>query len=419
MKIKTEEKTFDEVCAIPKEKHVKPKKTNIFFRTLLKVVSQKEIKDINFKLNEINMEKLAKNEPCLYLMNHSSFTDLQIASHILYPKPFNIVCTADGFVGKKWLMRNLGCIPTKKFISDITLVRDMNYAVNKLKTSVLMYPEASYSFDGTETPLPDSLGKCIKTLGVPVVTVITHGAFLRDPLYNNLQKRKTDVSADMEYLLSKEEIREKSPEEINEIIKAEFSVNYFKEQTEKGVKVNEPFRADGLNRVLFQCPHCMTEGQTEGKGTTLKCHSCGAEYELTETGELKNLNGETIFNSVPTWYAFERENVRREIEEGKYGLNIPVKIMVQKDFKAIYDVGNGTLAHSRDGFVLEGCDGKLHFELKPQQSYSLYADYFWYEIGDVISIGDSNMIYYCFPLEKGDFVAKTRLATEEMFKMSR
>ena len=25
---------------------------------------------------------------------------------------------------------------------------------------ILMYPEASYSFDGTATPLPESLGKC-------------------------------------------------------------------------------------------------------------------------------------------------------------------------------------------------------------------------------------------------------------------
>lgn len=80
-------------------------------------------------------------------------------------------------------MRLLGCIPAKKFINDITLIKDMRYTLQKLHASVLMYPEASYSFDGTETPLPDSLGKCIKLLKVPVIMLRTYGAFLRDPLY--------------------------------------------------------------------------------------------------------------------------------------------------------------------------------------------------------------------------------------------
>ena len=48
------------------------------------------------------MEKLRRGEPCLYLMNHSSFIDLKIASTILYPRPFNIVCTSDGFVGRSF-----------------------------------------------------------------------------------------------------------------------------------------------------------------------------------------------------------------------------------------------------------------------------------------------------------------------------
>ena len=90
---------------------------------------------------------------------------------MLYPRPFNIVCTSDGFVGKAGLMRALGCIPTRKFQPDTALVRDMLYAVKKLKSSILLYPEASYSFDGTATPLPESIGKCVKALNVPVVMI--------------------------------------------------------------------------------------------------------------------------------------------------------------------------------------------------------------------------------------------------------
>ena len=60
----------------------------------------------------------------------------------------------------------------------------------------------------------------------------------------------------------------------------------------------------------------------------------------------------------------------------------------------------------------------LHYEQKSKASYSLYADYYWYEIGDVICIGDSKVLYYCFPKTEQDVVAKTRIATEEIFKLS-
>ena len=70
------------------------------------------------------------------------------------------------------------------------------------KTSVLMYPEASYSFDGTATALPRKMGVLLKKFGVPVVTVITQGAFACQPLYNELKKRKVRISADVQCLFT-------------------------------------------------------------------------------------------------------------------------------------------------------------------------------------------------------------------------
>ena len=156
-----------------------------------------------------------------------------------------------------------------------------------------------------------------------------------------------------------------------------------------------------------------------GKGTHLTCEHCGAAYELTELGELRALEGEAKFTHVPDWYQWQRENVRRELEEGKYRLDVPVDIYMLVDTKAVYRVGEGRLEHSKDGFVLRGCEGKLEYRQKPPASYSLYADYYWYELGDMICIGDHQTLYYCFPREGGDIVAKTRLATEELYHMTR
>ena len=111
--------------------------------------------------------------------------------------------------------------------------------------------------------------------------------------------------------------------------------------------------------------------------------------------------------------------VRAEIERGEYALDVPVDVYVLADYKALYSVGEGRLTHDRNGFHLTGCDGKLHYEQKPLASYSLYSDFNWYELGDVISIGNNDHLFYCFPKSEGDIVAKTRLAAEELYKIVR
>lgn len=68
---------------------------------------------------------------------------------------------------------------------------------------------------------------------------------------------------------------------------------------------------------------------------------------------------------------------------------------------------------------MNGCNGKIHYTQAPSYSYSLYSDFYWYEIGDMICIGDEKAQYYCFPKEGGDIVAKTRLAVEELYKLVR
>lgn len=433
MKIKTAKMGYEEVLALPAWEHEKPIRQRLLFRMILLLLSVWDLWMTRFTYRTVGLEKLGKDEPCLVLMNHSSFIDLKIAARLLVTRPFHVVCTSDGFVGKRWMMRLIGCIPTRKFMMDVTLVRDMVYVVRELKSSILMFPEASYSFDGTQTPLPESLGKCLKLLKVPVVMIRTNGAFARDPLYNNLQLRKVRVSAEVEYLLSPEEIARKSPQELNDILQEKFTFDYFRWQQENKIRVAEPFRADGLNRMLYKCPRCRTEGRMQGQGTKIGCRQCGETYELTEYGYLQahedqgtesasgaetETCGQLRFTHIPDWYRWERECVRQELEAGTYRLEVPVAIYMLVNMDCVYQVGEGTLVHTKEGFHLTGCDGRLDYRQEPMASYSLYSDFYWYEIGDVICIGDARAQYYCFPQNCGDIVAKTRLATEELYKLT-
>ena len=417
MKIKSIRKPYPDVAAMPRASHKNPRKPSRLLAALIRFIGASDLKDVNFSYTTENMEK-AGDGPWFVLMNHSSFLDLEMVAVMLKNKPYQIVCTSDGLVGKEGLMRAIGCIPTQKFVSDIGLIGDLKYAFETNGTSVLMFPEASYSFDGTATPLPRKMGILFKGLKVPVVMITTFGSFARDPLYNNLQKRKVDVTAKMECLLSVDEIAEKSVVEIDEILDRAFSFDYFRWQEENGIEINEPFRADGLNRILYKCPSCMNEGETEGKGTKFVCNACGKSYEMDTLGRLIADDGKNTFTHIPDWYAWEREMVRNEILSDRYALDTEVEIGMVIDYKAVYMVGEGTLHHDRNGFRLTGCEGQLHYAQPVPASYSLYSDYFWYEIGDVICIGNKDALYYCFPKKK-DVVAKTRIAAEELYKIDR
>ena len=422
--MKTTVKTmdYDQVMALPRGQHWTPKKPNFFWRSLVRAISGLGMGGCKLDATWEGFEKIGKDEPCLILMNHSCFLDMQIAYRILFPRAFNIICTSDAFVGfgglMGWLMRTIGCVPTQKFVTDLSLVQDMEYCFKKLKSSVLMYPEASYSFDGTATMLPRKFGVLLKKFDVPVVIIETRELFLRNPLYNELQIRKgANAKARAYVLYTRDDIREKSVKELSDGIDAAFDFDHFKWQKEHEFHIDDDFRADGLHRILYKCPSCGAEDKTEGRGTVLTCHSCGKQYELTTLGEMKALEGETEISHIPDWYRWEREQLKQQILDDTYKFSEDVTIAMQVDYKAIYMVGEGHLTHDRDGFVLTGCDGRLHYTQKPQSCFSLYADYYWYEIADCICIGDNEVHYFLFPKKEGVSVAKLRLATEEMYKL--
>ena len=416
MKIKTRELSYDEVLKLPRLKHKNPLKPSRILATVVRIASIPTLFKTKFSYTTERMELVGK-QPCLILMNHSSFTDMKLAFGIFYPRRMGIVTSVDamsGILGK--LMRLLGCAPTHKYVTDMSLIQDIKYMLKKNKTSVLMYPEAGYSFDGRTTTLPRGLGTLMKHLGVPVVTVITQGAFHRDPLYNMLQIRKVKVSAHVKCIATPEEIKEKSVEELDALIDESFAFDNFAWQRDQKISVDVPFRADGLHRILYKCPHCNEENQMAGKGIHLTCNSCGKRWEMDEYGQLNAIDGETEFPHIPDWYTWQKECVRKELEDGTYCLEADVDISIQVNLKGVCNIGTGRLIHDLNGFHLTGADGKLNYSQSPMFSHTLYSDYHWYEIGDVIGIGNNEFSYFCFP--KGNVsVTKARLATEELYKM--
>ncbi len=415
MKIKTRHITWEQLAEKEKLRHPKPKRPWFLLHLLIRLLSIPSLLAVRFSFREERMEKAGKG-PYLILMNHSSFLDLKIASRLLFPMPYHIVATSDAFVGKSLLMRLIGCIPTQKFVTDVSLVMDLIRVVKKHKTSVLMYPEAGYTLDGRTTVLPRRLGGLVKRLGVPLIMIRTDaGGFLRDPLYNDLRLRKVRVSAVKKCLLTREEIAAMTIDEIDRVIDEAFSFDHFAEQREKKIAVTEPFRAEGLEKLLYRCPRCEREGGMKTDGSEISCSHCGVVYRMDEYGVLHAAEGETEFSHIPDWYDWERECVRQEIARGEYRLEVPVEIAVITDHKALYRLrGGGILTHDETGLTLKSNGGEFTMTQDPYAAYTLNVEFFFYELGDVISLGTKERVFYCF-LPEGTLSVKARLAAEEFY----
>ena len=367
------------------------------------------------KLTKTGMEGV--KPPYLLLCNHNAFMDFS-ATKALFPHRGNYVVAIDGFLKREWLLRLIGCICKRKFTRDVTLVRQLKRVVDRGDIAIL-YPEARYSLCGTTAVLPESLGKLCKLLNVPVVTLICHGHHVNSPFWNLTDRKVKPTEAEMTCLFTREALKKASVEEVNEAIVQAFQYDDFAWQKQKGIRITYGGRAEGLQKVLYQCPHCKTEYRMKTEETRLFCESCGKTWEMDELSELHALEGETEFSHIPDWYEWERANVRQEVEAGTYAFTCRARVDALPNAKGYMDLGMATLTHNMEGFTLKGeYEGEAyHVHIPAPSLYSVHIEYEYLgKFGDCVDLNTDRDTLYVYPKDCLFAVTKMALATEELYQ---
>ncbi|MBQ6818562.1 MAG: hypothetical protein IJP35_03030 [Clostridia bacterium] len=387
---------------------------------LIWLLSKMMLMGKRYRVEKINMEGL--KPPYMLLSNHMYFIDFELAAMGTFPHRVNNVVSIDGYYRRPWLMELIGAICTRKFTMDLHLVKSIN-RVLKRGDILCMYPEARYSPCGITSYMPDSLGKLIRMNKVPVVVVVHHGNYLHSPFWHFRKKRKVPMHTTMTQVLTAEQVKSMTPAQINETVRAAMEYDEYRYQREQGILVKETFRAEGLHKVLYQCPHCLAESQMDSKGSELFCTACGKRWNLNEDGTLSALAGETEFSHVPDWFRWEREQVKAQIERGEYFFEDEVEVYSMPRCWRFETLGKATLRHTiEDGFVLEGAyngkDYRIH--RNPMQTNSLHIeyDYCYLKPEDCVDISTENDSFYCYPASKKNVVTKLAFATEILYEMA-
>jgi len=367
------------------------------------------------KLTRVNMEGI--KPPYLLLCNHNAFFDFMVATKATFPRRVSYVVAIDGFIGMEWLMRIIGCICTRKFTSDMNLVRQVSRVIKNGDIAAI-YPEARYSLCGTKAVLPQSIGKLAKLLKVPVVTLICHGHHVNSPFWNTGDRGVKPTEATMTCIATAEQVASMTAAELNQLIDDSFHYDDFRWQKENNIRIRYRKRAEGLHKVLYQCPNCRTEYRMTSKKTILRCEECGKEWEMTELGELRALSGETEFSHIPDWYEWERANVRAEVERGEYRFESKVRVDSLPNSHGYINLGMGHLVHDEKGFRLTGNYKGEDYEVSipVPQIYSCHIEYEYKGKGDCVDLNTTNDTYYIYPKECDFAVTKIALATEELYE---
>ena len=396
-----------------------PVRTKWYLRPLTYLLSAPDVLKHKCIIKKENIEGL--KPPFVLLCNHNAFMDFKVATKAIYPWRANYVVAIDGYIGREKLLRDVGCICKRKFTSDIMLVKQLMQTIKNGDVAII-YPEARYSLCGTTAVLPESLGKLCRLLKVPVVTLICHGHHINSPFWNLHDRGVKPTEAEFKKIFDAEELKNTPVSEINKKIVEAFKYDDFAWQKEKNIRITYKGRAEGLHKVLYQCPACKTEHRMSSKGTILKCEHCGKEWEMTELGELSAVSGKTEFSHIPDWYEWERENVRREVLSGTYSSGeLKVRVDTLPNAKKFIHLGEGTLVHDMNGFTVRGIDvdGDEFEMIKTVPSlYSCHIEYEYLgKYGDCVDLNTLEDTWYIYPdVKDQEFsVTKMALATEELY----
>ena len=403
------------IVTTPFDRSKIPPKQNLFFLPFIWGYSYLKTKKYKLKIKKENMGGL--KPPYLLLGTHHSFTDFLVTPLAIFPNRANYVSELEGFEAYgEWLYRQAGCLGTRKFVNDQLLIRNIKKVIDR-KGILVLYPEARYANVGTSSNLPDSLGKLAKLLKVPVVTINMKGNYLQSPIWNLEYRKDAILEATITRIYSKEELEKATVQEINNKIGEYLSYDEYRWQYDNKIAIKYDKRAEGLELPLYQCKNCKTEFEMETKGAEIFCNHCKSHWKMSEYGRLEN-EKESIH--ILDWYEWERRNVIKQIEDGKYNLDTIVNIESLPNAINFINLGEGRLKHNTDGFFLtfkdygEDKEKTLHFP--PMSMISVHTEYDYRKKGQCITLSTVDNTYFLFPKEFGFNSTKIQFATEYLYE---
>ena len=247
-----------------------------------------------------------EKRPYLVLMNHQTAFD-QFIVGMSFKGPIYYLASEDLFSNGKLssLIRYLvSPIPIKKQATDLRAILNCMKVAREGGT-IAIAPEGNRTYSGRTEYMSPSIVPLARKLGMPIVLYRIEGGYGVHPRWSDVIRRGK-MQAYVSRVVSPEEYREMSDDELFAIIKKEL---YVDEACVDGTFRHRK-RAEYLERAIYVCPFCGLS-EFESHKDTLTCLQCGRQVKYLPTKELKGVGFDFPFRFIAEWYDYQSESIRK------------------------------------------------------------------------------------------------------------
>lgn len=299
--------------------------------------------------------------PSIVLCNHGSFVDFLYAG-ILLRKCSPHFVIARLYFYHKWLarlLRLLGGFPKSMFAIDLESTRNCLRVLRNDGVLVMM-PEARLSTVGKFEDIQENTYSFLKKVGVPIYTIRIHGDYFAKPKWGTGLRRGAVVEAELDRLLSAEEVNAMSEADLKKAVEDRLSYDEFRWlQTRPEIRYRSRRMAEGLENILTVCPVCQGRHTITTKKRDIFCEHCG---KLTSLDSRYAFSPEFRFRNLAQWYDWQKSVIRAQIAQNpQYVLRSEVELRLPSDDGKTLtrSAGRGVCTLDRDGLTYVGTrDGK-------------------------------------------------------------
>lgn len=341
--------------------------------------------------------------PFIVLCNHGSFYDFYYLKQLL--GNFRPAYVANRHIISYPVIRTLakkaGFIPKRLFNVDFTVPRAILRAI-KTGYPVAIFPEGRLSLTGRAYPIVEKSGGFYKKLGVDIVIARIEGAYFANPKW---RKRfyKTDITVRVERIITAKEAKSLTAEELDSVID---SALFYDESVTNSSVFPQKDKAEGLENVLYRCVNCGALYGMKGRGSTLSCSNCGAEWHIDENYR---------FTEAPHTIAEYYDAIKRlelpELEKPDLGFGevaVDVRVFSEKGRFKTKSEGYCSLTKEGLSFRSERESFTVDISLLPALPFSCNEEFEVYH---------EDRLYYFYPKENRRQAARWALMVDLMEEM--
>lgn len=252
--------------------------------------------------------------PYIVLANHTNFWDPFLLS-LCFSEPIYFVAS-DAYFRNPMLRRLLklvGAIPKTKLVSDPGAIRGILEVV-KNRGIIGIFPEGRRNWDGKTLPLLRPTAKLIKSLKIPVVSVLFKGANLSMPRWSS-KTRKGRLSMELFKVLDPDQMKSLTVDEIFTEISYSLQYSEYDYQRTHMCRYRGRKKAEHLERFLFSCPECKSIDSMTSEADTFKCAACGYHTVYNSYGFFESDLNPLHFDNPMDWNDWQLEHLHQLVCE--------------------------------------------------------------------------------------------------------